>query len=52
MTTPFSLKEYLDILFVAQNVTLVDSKEDADCVIGVAKGNDLSLIDENFYLDL
>lgn len=52
MTTPFSLKEYLDVLFEAQGVTLVDSKEDADCVIGVAKGNDLSLIDENFYLDL
>lgn len=50
--TPYSLKEYLDVLFEVQGVTLVDSKEDADCVVGMAKGADLSLIDENFFLDL
>lgn len=48
----FSLAEYLDILFKAQNTTIVDSEDEADLSIALAKGKDISIIDKNFWIDL
>lgn len=50
----FSLKRYLQLLFMAQNVTLVDNKEDADLVLVMGKpqeDKDISLVDNNFFTD-
>lgn len=50
----FNLKVYLEDLFAAQNVEIVDEKENADFVISMEKTkeeNGISLIDQNFYLD-
>lgn len=48
----FSLADYLDILGQAQNVTFVNSKEDADIVVTLDKqDNTYCLIDKNFLLE-
>lgn len=49
----FSLKNYLDILIKSKNITLVDSREQADTVIimeKTSKDNEISLIDSNFFM--
>lgn len=48
---PFSLEEYLDLLFRAQDATVVEDKEDAEIEISIAKGKGISLMDENFFID-
>ena len=48
----FSLKDYLKLLFKTQNVEVVKNKEDADITLSMAKGGDISIIDENFWVDL
>lgn len=50
--TPYSLQDYLTTLFEAQDVVLVENKEDADMTVGLSKGFDVSLIDKNFFIDL
>lgn len=47
----FSLKDYIDMLCTAQDAEVVDSREDADIVVSIGKGGDISLIDENFFMD-
>ena len=47
----FSLKEYLEILFEAQNVELTEEKEEADMEVSMAKSQGLSLLDNNFFID-
>ena len=50
----FMLIDYLDLLFKAQNVTLVDERDAADIVLVVGKpsdDNELSLIDSNFFME-
>ena len=50
----FSLEDYLETLFTTQNVTLVDTKEDAEIILTLDKPvdeNGLSLIDENYFLE-
>lgn len=52
--TAFSLQEYIDILVDAQNAILVDSPEDADCILKLTKASsekEISLIDENYFAD-
>ena len=51
---PVSLKDYVEAVLKAQNVTLVDSKEEADVILTTEKSTDekaISLIDSNFFLD-
>lgn len=48
---PFSLKEYLKLLFEAQNATVVENKEDAEIEMSIAKSKGISLMDKNFYID-
>lgn len=50
-TIMFSLKEYLELLFKAQNIELADEKEEADMEVSIAKGQGLSLLDNNFFID-
>ncbi len=53
--TNYSLSKYLDTLLKAQNVTLVETKEDADIILALDKQpeeNSISLIDENYFMDL
>lgn len=47
----FSLQTYLQLLFEAQDVILVENKEDAEIEMSIAKGKGISLMDENFYID-
>ena len=47
----FSLKEYCMLLLDAQKAVLVSDKEDADLVVRLDKGADISLIDENYFMD-
>jgi len=54
MRDSFSLEDYLSLLLEAQNVTMVEAKEDADIVLTLDKPKDengLSLIDENYFLE-
>ena len=49
----FSLGDYLDLLFEAQGVTLVESPEEADLCVCVGRSDDsnvVSLFDEGFYV--
>lgn len=50
----YNLWLYLTELFKAQNVTIVDTKDDTDYTLIMAKPNDeteISLVDNNFFLD-
>ena len=50
----FSLKEYLCMLSEAQGSVLVDSPEEADCILTLCKPateKDVSLIDNNYFFD-
>lgn len=49
-----SIKEYLNTLLDGQDCEIVDKREDADCVLIMAKpnkDNEISLIDNNFFMD-
>lgn len=49
----FSLKTYLDMLIKSKNITLVDSRDEADIVLimeKASKDNEISLIDSNFFM--
>ncbi len=49
-----SIKEYLNALLNAQACEIVDKREDADYVLIMTKpnkGNEISLIDNNFFMD-
>lgn len=51
--TEFSLRKYLDMLFIQQNVITVDNKEEADIILALDKQldeNSISLIDENYFI--
>lgn len=51
---PFSMEEYLNIVIKEQNAQIVDSPEEADIVLTMAKPEnekELSLIDNNFFYD-
>ena len=53
-TNNFMLRDYLELLFKAQNVTLVTDREEADTVLVIGKPADdreLSLIDNNFFME-
>lgn len=53
VTAPvLSVQEYLQMLFAAQGAQKVDNKEEADLVLSIAKGGDVSVIDKNFWVDL
>lgn len=47
-----SVEEYLQMLFAAQGTQMVANKEEADLVLSVAKGGDVSIISKNFWVDL
>lgn len=50
----FSLGDYLDMLFEAKNIEIVENKEDADIVLimeKASKDNEISLIDSNFFMN-
>jgi len=54
MDGAFSLQDYLDILFEAQQAELVASADEADVILTMGKGLDersVSLADENFFLE-
>lgn len=51
MDIRFSLGDYIGMLADAQHAEIVDSREDADIVLSIGKGGDISLIDENFFMD-
>ena len=49
----FSLYDYLEMLFKAQNVIKADSADEADCILVIGKqsnDNEISLIDNNFFM--
>jgi hypothetical protein len=46
-----SVTDYISMLAASQNATIVDNKEDADLTIRLDKGGDISLIDENYFMD-
>ncbi|MDE6789902.1 MAG: hypothetical protein K2J47_11390 [Ruminococcus sp.] len=49
----FSLGDYLDMLFEAKNIEIVDSRKEADMVLimeKASKDNEISLIDNNFFM--
>ena len=49
----FSLYDYLEMLFKAQNVIKADSADDADLILVMGKqsnDNEISLIDNNFFM--
>ena len=48
---PFSISQYLDMLFEAQGVTPVSEKEEADLTVKLDKGADISLLDNNLFMD-
>lgn len=48
----FSIRQYIDILMKTQNITLTKTKEEADITLRLDKGGDISLIDENFFMDM
>lgn len=49
----FTITEYLKLLFEAQNVETVSTKEEADAVLSIAKCEGaISLLDNNYWLDL
>ena len=52
ITAGFSISQYIDILTKTQNMTLVNTKEEADITLRLDKGADISLIDENFFMDM
>lgn len=50
----YSIKSYLYTLLTAQNVEVVNNKEDADYILQLGKplkDNEISLIDNNYFLD-
>lgn len=47
----FSVSDYIGMLLESQDAQSVSSPEEADVVLSVAGGGDVSLIDENFFLD-
>ena len=50
----FSLQDYLDCLFEAQEVRLVESEDEADVVLTMEKGmsdKSVSLVESNFFLE-
>lgn len=47
----FSVSDYIGMLLESQDAQSVSSPEEADIVLSVAGGGDVSLIDENFFLD-
>ncbi|MBR6044213.1 MAG: hypothetical protein IKP47_01125 [Ruminococcus sp.] len=50
----FTLREYLDLLFRAQNVTEAGSREEADVVLVMGKpaeNSEISLIDNGFFME-
>ena len=50
----FSLKDYLDCLFSAQEVQIVSEREEADLLLTMGKSTEkqgLSLVDHNFFLE-
>lgn len=47
----FSLSEYVSMLLDAQGAESVTSPDEADIVLSIAGGGDVSLIDENYFLD-
>lgn len=51
-STMFSVDEYLKILFKSQHVEIVEDRSEADLTLALAKGEDVSMIDRNFYVDL
>lgn len=54
MESMFSLQDYLDFLFEAQGVQLVESEEEADLVLTMEKGmsdKGVSLVENNFFLE-
>lgn len=51
----YSARNYLDVLFKAQNVTEVNSKDEADITLTLLKAkdeNELSLVDVNWFADV
>lgn len=49
-----NIRSYLDLLFEAQQCELVEAAEDAELVLVVEKpmaGNEISLIDNNYFMD-
>ena len=54
-TSKFSLGEYIDRLLYSQNCECVKTREEADVVLVMEKPmeeNEISLIDNNFFMDL
>ena len=47
----FTLLSYLNTLIAAQKGKVVETKEEADIVLRLDKGDGVSLIDNNFFLD-
>ncbi len=50
----FSLGDYLDMLFEAKNIEIVETREEADTVLimeKASKENEISLIDSNFFMN-
>lgn len=47
----FSVSDYVDMLLESQEAQSVSSPEEADIVLSVAGGGNVSLIDENYFLD-
>lgn len=50
----FSLGDYLDTLFKAKNIEIVNTKEEADVVLimeKASKNNEISIIDNNFFMN-
>lgn len=48
-----SISDYLKILIISQNAKIVDNKDEADVVLGLAKSdqdNYFSLLDKNFFM--
>ena len=51
----YSARNYLDVLFKAQNVTEVNNKDEADITLTLLKAkdeNELSLVDVNWFADV
>ena len=49
-----SMKAYIGLLALTQEATIVDNKDEADLILGLAKSDEdnyISLIDENFFMD-
>ena len=55
LSSGFTIRTYLDYLFRAQDVTLVDTPDAADIILSTAKAeaeNGISLTDKNYFMDL